>query len=63
MTIKKRNPMATVTGKVRLGPLNFRQLHELLSRTSKPKEKARIKNRIFQLEGILGHKYIPAVVK
>ena len=59
MAVKKRNPMTTRTGKTRLGPLNFRQLTELLARSGKPKERARIKNRIFQLERKLGYKYEP----
>jgi hypothetical protein len=59
VAIKKRNPMTTRTGKIRLGPLNFKQLTDLLNRSSKPKEKAHIKNRISQLEKILGYKYQP----
>ena len=59
MAVKKSNPMTTRTGKTRLGPLNFKQLADLLNRSSKPKEKARIKNRISQLEKILGYKYEP----
>ena len=59
MAVKKRNPMTTRTGKTRLGPLNFKQLNDLLSRSIKPKEKARIKNRISQLEKILDYKYEP----
>lgn len=44
-----RDPMKTKTGKTRLGPLNFEQLNKLLEQTSKPKERAKIQNRIWQL--------------
>jgi hypothetical protein len=46
----KSNPMLTRTGKKRLGPLNLKQLQELLEGTSKPKEKAKIRNRISTVE-------------
>jgi hypothetical protein len=59
MSIKNRNPMTTRTGRPRLGPLNFRQLHELMNRSQKPKERVKIRNRISQLEKILGYKYQP----
>ncbi len=47
------NPMTTRTGKPRLGPLNLKQLQELLEKSSKPKDKAKIRNRIRVLEGRL----------
>jgi hypothetical protein len=46
MAIKKANPMQTRTGKPRLGPLNLTQLTTLLEKSSKPKDKAKIRNRI-----------------
>ena len=45
-----RDPMKYKTGKVRLGPLNIEQLNDLLNKSSKPKDKAKIKNRIRILE-------------
>jgi len=47
MTTKKhQDPMRTRTGKPRLGPLNMRQLAELLVKESRPKIKVKIQNRI-----------------
>ena len=43
---KKKNPMLTKNGKPRLGPLNLVQLNDMLEKTSKPKEKAKIRNAI-----------------
>lgn len=43
---KKANPMLTKTGKARLGPLNLKQLENLLEKTSKKKEKTKIQRRI-----------------
>ena len=40
------DPMKHKTGKPRLGPLNLKQLNELLEKSSKPKDKAKILNRI-----------------
>jgi len=40
------DPMKTKTGKTRLGPLGLKQLEELLSKTSRPKDKAKIQNHI-----------------
>lgn len=40
------DPMKTKTGKTRLGPLSLHQLEELLSKSSRPKDKAKIKNHI-----------------
>ena len=50
MAVKKANPMQTRTGKPRLGPLNLTQLNTLLEKSSKPKHKAKIRNRIAVLE-------------
>jgi hypothetical protein len=44
------NPMQHKTGKPRLGPLNLTQLTDLLEKSSKPKDKAKIRNRIRTLE-------------
>ena len=45
-----KNPMLYKTGKNRLGPLNLEQLKKLLDTATKPKEKARIRNRITIVE-------------
>lgn len=50
MAIKKADSMKTRTGKPRLGPLNLAQLTTLLDKTSKGKDKAKIRNRIAVLE-------------
>lgn len=50
---KKANPMFTKNGKPRLGPLNLEQLKTMLEKSSKPKDKAKIENRIKILEKIL----------
>lgn len=46
----KKDPMKTKTGKTRLGPLNLVQLKELLEKSSRPKDKSKIVNRIRTLE-------------
>ena len=38
--------MMTKTGKQRLGPLSLTQLTELLEKTSRPKDKSKIANRV-----------------
>jgi hypothetical protein len=43
----------TKTGKVRLGPLGLTQLKDMLEKSSRPKDKAKIQNRIRTLEKIL----------
>jgi len=43
---KKVDPMKTKTGKLHLGPLSLAQLNDLLSKTSKAKIAAQIRNRI-----------------
>jgi len=45
--------MLTKTGKTRLGPLNLKQLNELLEKSSKPKDKAKILKRVKILEKML----------
>lgn len=44
------NPMQHKTGKPRLGPLSLTQLKDMLDKTSRPKDKAKIQSRIRQLE-------------
>jgi hypothetical protein len=46
----RRDPMKTKTGKTRLGPLNIVQLKEMLEKSSRPKDKSKIVNRIRELE-------------
>ena len=48
--LKMANPMLTKTGKQRLGPLSLKQLKEMLEKSSRPKDKAKILNRIKILE-------------
>ena len=48
--IKHADPMKTKTGKARLGPLNLKQLHELLAKENRPKNLGKIQNRIRALE-------------
>jgi hypothetical protein len=43
------SPHLTKNGKTRLGPLNLIQLNDLIAKTSKPKEKAKIQRRIHEL--------------
>ena len=42
---KKVDPMRTRTGKVRLGPLNIKQLEDML-KSCQPKHRNKIQNRI-----------------
>jgi hypothetical protein len=48
--IQHKDPMKTKTGKTRLGPLNIKQLNEMLAKESKTKNKSKIQNRIRALE-------------
>jgi hypothetical protein len=48
--VQHRDPMKTKTGKTRLGPLNIKQLHEILAKESKVKNRSKIQNRIRALE-------------
>lgn len=45
---RKANPMMTKNGKPRLGPLNLKQLTELLEKTSVKKVKAKIQRYILR---------------
>ena len=49
-TIRVASPMLTKNGKARLGPLNLEQLKTMLEKSSKPKDKSKIVNRIKELE-------------
>jgi hypothetical protein len=43
---RKANPMLTRNGKPRLGPLNIKQLEELIDKTQQKKNKAKISREI-----------------
>jgi hypothetical protein len=43
---RMNDPMKTKTGKTRLGPLSLAQLTDMLEKTSRPKDKAKILNRV-----------------
>jgi DNA-binding transcriptional regulator WhiA len=47
------DPLKTKTGKTRLGPLSLAQLNDMLEKSSRPKDKSKIVNRIKRLEKIL----------
>jgi hypothetical protein len=55
------DPLKTKTGKTRLGPLSITQLNDMLAKTSRPKDKSKIVNRIKRLEKIL-HKGMARVI-
>lgn len=46
--VKHADPLKTKTGKTRLGPLNYKQLKEMLDK-ARPKDKGKIQNRINRL--------------
>lgn len=48
--IRVASPMLTKNGKQRLGPLSLKQLTDMLEKSSKPKDKAKIQSRIRALE-------------
>jgi hypothetical protein len=48
--VKTANPMLTRNGKTRLGPLNLKQLTDMLEKSTRPKDKAKILNRVKILE-------------
>jgi len=48
--LQHADSMKTKTGKTRLGPLNLKQLTEMLAKESKAKNKGKIQNRIRALE-------------
>jgi len=55
MSKLKADPMRTHSGKVRLGPLNVRQLTDML-KSAQPKNRVKIQNRIDALINKHGHK-------
>jgi len=56
MSKSKKSSLQTKTGKTLLGPLNVQQLTELLARSSKPKEKAKVQRRLTELKSRPGYK-------
>jgi hypothetical protein len=48
--VRVASPMLTKNGKQRLGPLSLKQLNEMLEKSSRPKDKAKINSRIRELE-------------
>jgi hypothetical protein len=48
--VRIANPMLTKNGKQRLGPLSLTQLTDMLEKSSRPKDKSKIQNRIKILE-------------
>ena len=48
-TLQRKKPGYTKSGEVKIVSLNFKQLNEMIAKTSKPKVKAKIQNRIWQL--------------
>ena len=48
-SLQRKKPGFTKGGEVKIVSLNFKQLNELIAKTSKPKIKAKIQNRIWQL--------------
>jgi hypothetical protein len=47
---RKADPNKTKNGRVRLGPLNFKQLETMLEKSSRPKERAKIQRRMQTLQ-------------
>jgi len=56
MAKSKKSSLHTRTGKTLLGPLNVRQLTELLEKASKAKEKSKIQRRLTELKTRPGYK-------
>lgn len=48
-TLQRKKPGYTKNGEVRIVSLNFNQLNEMIEKVSKPKVRAKIQNRIWQL--------------
>ena len=48
-----KSSMMYKSGKPRLGPLSLAQLNDMLEKSSRPKDKGKIRNRIKILEKIL----------
>jgi hypothetical protein len=60
---RKSDPSKTKTGKTRLGPLNVRQLEEMLEKSSRPKEKGKIVRRLSELKSRPGYRAPVAAVE
>lgn len=54
MSKSKADPMRTHSGKIRLGPLNVRQLSDML-KSAQPKHRVKIQRRIDTLVNVYGH--------
>ena len=50
---RKANPMLTRNGKPRLGPLNLKQLKDLIEKTQQKKNKAKISREIARRQVLL----------
>lgn len=48
-SLQRKKPGYTKSGEVKIISLNLKQLNELMTKTSKPKVKAKIQNRIWHL--------------
>jgi hypothetical protein len=48
-SLQRKKPGYTKSGVVKIVSLNFKQLNELIAKESRPKIKAKIQNRIWQL--------------
>ena len=48
-SLQRKKPGYTKSGEVKIVSLNLKQLNELIEKTSKPKIKAKIQNRIWHL--------------
>jgi hypothetical protein len=58
----KKTSLLTKTGKTLLGPLNIAQLEEMLEKSVRPKDNAKIQNRIRILKSIKNFiKVVPVV--
>jgi hypothetical protein len=49
MSKQHADPAKTKTGKIRLGPLNARQLTDMMAKESRPKIRAKIQHRLARL--------------
>ena len=48
-SLQRKKPGYTKAGEIKIVSLNFKQLNELIEKASKPKIKAKIQTRIWQL--------------
>jgi hypothetical protein len=55
MATSHNDPMKHKTGKTRLGPLTVAQLEDMLSKTSRAKDKSKIENRLRELKSRKGY--------